>query len=58
MGSTSDLEIGMKPIVSDDHIVWLDTKTGKRISVFLDETPVTVDAVKKEEDDFDAWSFD
>ncbi len=48
----------MKPIVSDDHIVWLDTKTGRRISVFLDETPVIVDAVKEEEDDFDAWSFD
>ena len=58
MSSTSNLEISMKPIVSDDHIVWLDTKTGKRISVFLDETPVIVDAVKEEEDDFDAWSFD
>ena len=58
MSSTNSTETGMKPIVSDDHIVWLDTKTGKRISVFLDETPVIVDAVKEEEDDFDAWSFD
>tara|TARA_A100001035_G_C27656569_1_gene441795 strand:+ start:209 stop:385 length:177 start_codon:yes stop_codon:yes gene_type:complete len=58
MSSISNPEIGMKPIVSDDHIVWLDTKTGKRISVFLDETPVIVDAIKEEEDDLDAWSFD
>ena len=58
MSSTNSAEKDMKPIVSDDHIVWLDTKTGKRISVFLDETPVIVDAVKEEEGDFDAWSFD
>ena len=58
MSSTNSTETNMKPIVSDDHIVWLDTKTGKRISVFMDETPVIVDAVKEEEDDFDAWSFD